>query len=129
MAKTKLVGWKEMARKLRLLADRYPDTIAIALKLAAEAVMRTSKNEYVPVDEGTLKNSGHVEDPVRGKGREISVALVYGGPAAPYAIVQHEADFQHKVGTRKYLEKPLQLAIPTLARDMAKVLNLDRQGI
>ncbi len=118
-----------MARKLKLLAKRYPDTVARALKLAAEAIMTQSKSTFVPVDLGALKNSGHVREPERGRGREISVALVYGGPAAPYAIVQHEGDFQHKVGTRKYLEKPLMLAVPTLARDMARVLDLDRQGI
>ncbi len=114
-----------MARKLRALADRYPDIIGNALFVLGEKIMNTSKREFVPVDLGTLRSSGHVEPPTRGKGREISVALVYGGPAAPYAIVQHEGDFQHKVGSRKYLERPLMDAVGTAARDIGRLLNLD----
>ena len=114
-----------MARKLRALADRYPDIIGAGLFVLGEKIMNTSKREFVPVDFGVLRASGHVQPPIRGKGREISVALVYGGPAAPYAIVQHEGDFKHTVGTRKYLERPLLAATGTAARDLAGLLNLD----
>lgn len=35
------------------------------------------------------------------------VTLGHGGPAAPYAIVQHEGEFQHTTGAKKFLERPM----------------------
>jgi hypothetical protein len=54
--------------------------------------------------------------------RLITVELVYGGPAAPYAIHRHE-QLDPK---GKYLEKPLMEAVGTLARDLSDDLNLER---
>lgn len=103
--------------------------------------MGRSKAEFVPVDDSDLKNSGHVRPPFRGPGNLITVELVYGGTAAAYAIAVHEhpstfsppswkgVTVQFTTGGPKYLEIPLMQAVPTLARDLAQVLDLDRLGI
>lgn len=116
-----------MQAKLKRLQARYPDRIRGALHFQAEKIMTRSKRDFVPVDLGALRSSGHVRPPERGKGRIIQVKLVYGGPSVPYAIVQHEtppAVFSHTVGQWKYLERPLMEAVSTLARDLAADLQL-----
>ena len=132
------MGVDEMAARLKNLARRYPDDVARVLYVHGERIMSISKRDFVPVDNNPLRSSGHVLPPVRGKGREISVALVYGGTSAPYAISVHEtpSDFdppswvgkqvQFTVGGSKYLEKPLMAEVPTLARAMARDLDLDK---
>ena len=136
--KPKLLGTKEMAARLRKLADKYPDRMRAALQFRAELIMTTSKRDFVPVNLNSLRSSGHVLPPERGKGREISVTLVYGGPSEPYALAVHETPSGHDppswkgvavtfaVGGPKYLERPLLNAIPTLGRDLARDLKLER---
>jgi hypothetical protein len=84
-----------MQRKLRRIADKYPDAIRGALHFRAELIMTDAKEHYVPVDLSGLKNSGHVEPPERGKGREIRVALVFGETSIDYAISVHEHPSAH----------------------------------
>lgn len=117
-----------MKRKIRALAEKFPARLDRALKLRAEGVMTRAKSEFVPVDLGALRSSGHVGDPERsGDGRDVEIMLSFGGPAAPYALVQHEnLDYVHRVGEAKYLEKPLMEAVGTLAGDLADDLDVDR---
>jgi hypothetical protein len=73
---------------------------------AAEVLMTDVKEHYVPVATGTLRNSGHVTPPQE-EGSDTSVDLVFGGPAAPYAVYVHEdLKAKHTVGQAKYLESP-----------------------
>lgn len=59
----------------------------------------------VPVDKGTLRNSGRVEGP----NAKDQVELSFGGAAAPYALIQHEVTtFKHKVGEPRYLVRGLE---------------------
>ena len=126
MARTKLVGEERMQAKLRKLATKFPDKIRGVLRFHAELIMTDSKNHFVPVDLGALKSSGFVDQPTRGSGREISIDLFYGGPSAPYAIVQHEdLSLNHTTGSAEYLKRPLEAAIPNLARNMARDLNIE----
>jgi hypothetical protein len=126
MAKAKLTGEEAMLRKLRKLERTYPDKMELAITVEAELIMTRSKSSFVPVRLGALRTSGHVEKAER-VGRIVLVRLVYGGVSAPYAIIQHERlDFQHKVGEAKYLERPLNQAVPGMAKRMARTLDLDR---
>ncbi len=102
-----LEGTAGFSARLAVLADRGPKIVAGALYRFAEAVMTESKLE-VPVEHGTLKDSGHVELPVIDRGA-VEVQLGYGGPAESYAIEQHEnLEYQHAEGKKaKYLEDPL----------------------
>jgi len=102
--------------------------------------MTRSKTSFVPVapDGGTLRSSGFVRPPKFGPGQQITVELVYGGAAAAYAIVVHEhpsifdppswvgTSVTFNVGGPKYLEIPMNEAVPTIAREIARTLKLDR---
>jgi hypothetical protein len=123
-----LRGAKTMQKKLQQLARRAPDRIGQALRLEAEAIMTRSKREFVPVDLGVLRSSGHVQD-VQRSGRDVSVTLAFGGAAEAYALPVHEHPSEHSPpswgdgdvafspGGRgpKYLERPMREAIRGMA--------------
>lgn len=71
----------------------------IALEIAAKA------DELVPFDLGALSGSQKIDHPTL---RNLTATISYGGPSAPYALVQHEdMDYMHSPGrSAKYLERP-----------------------
>jgi len=89
-----------------------------AMYSEANTVLNQSK-KIVPVDLGTLKNSGKVKKPVF-KGSTIDVDITYGGAAADYAFIVHEdPNARHAPGkTYKYLEMPFMAHKPTFERNM-----------
>ncbi len=107
---------------MRAIQAVTPRALAKALKTEAELIMTESKQKWVPVDVGTLRASGRVEQPqIRGK--DVSVDLGYGGAASAYALIQHEANFNHPgQGRRKYLEQPVKNHLPKLGRGIARRL-------
>lgn len=141
-----LKGTKAMQRKIERIAQQFPNKIERALRIEAELVMTDSKRNFVPVDLGTLRSSGHVGN-VERKGKDLSVTLDYGGAAAPYALAVHEHPSDHSPPSwegkaltdisdwskdgrgPKYLERPLMAAIPGMARRIAAALRLrDERG-
>ena len=73
--------------------QQVPLAVARALYAEAEGIMADSKEHYVPVDFGVLRDSGTVEEPViepTAEGTVISVTMGYGGAAAAYALAVHE---------------------------------------
>jgi len=92
--------------------------ISRAMFQEATAVLNESK-KIVPVDLGTLKNSGQVKKP-EVTANAINVDITYGGAAADYAFIVHEdPNARHAPGkTYKYLE------IPFMARKQTFVTNL-----
>lgn len=124
----KLKGLRAIERRLRQLAQKVSDEAALALRGEAEAIMTTSKRDFVPVDLGPLRASGMVGT-VRRKGDVLSVLLSFGGPAVRYALEQHEnLEFSHKVGEAKYLEKPLLEALPGMDKRLAARIRLRGLG-
>lgn len=133
-----MTGQDRVAAKLRHLAERFGNRVPGALFRRGEAIMADSKANYVPVDLGTLKNTGTVHPPER-KGRSVTVTMTYGGPAVAYALAIHEHPSKHSppswqgVQVRfspaghgpKYLERPLLAAIPSMPQDIASDLALD----
>ncbi len=110
-------GGAELVAWLRTLADpaQVGRAVGAALYQEAERIMADSKENYVPVDWGNLRASGHVDEP-KVSGTGASVELGFGGPATPYALRQHEElSYTHEVGEAKYLEKPLIAAMDGLA--------------
>ena len=89
----------------QLIASENASTRA-ALKLAAEMVLAKAV-AVTPEETGMLRESGTVTESDGGKTQEIS----FGGPAAPYALIQHEAPDGWNYTTPgtgpKYLETPL----------------------
>ncbi len=137
MAVKPMRGLAPAVQKLRRLAQRYPDRIMRAVYRRAEAVMARSKGEFVPVDKGVLRSSGHV-NAVQRQGRLVSVTMAYGGAAKAYAIAVHEHPskysppswkghlvvFQPSGRGAKYLERPLFEALRTMAEDIAADLRV-----
>lgn len=142
-------GDEEMRARLRRLASAAPGRMSQALRVEAEEIMTRSKQEYVPVDLGTVRSSGHVK-PVETRGKEISVTLVYGNAAAPYALSIHEHPSRHSPpawrGKRpeqilsvrqrrpwvlspgggrgpKYLNRPMKRAIPGMGDRIARQME------
>lgn len=93
------------------------------LRLIGEEIMTDTKDSRpgkgVPVDEGTLRSTGRVDG---GTGPSVAarVELSFGGPAAPYALIQHEnMQYRHKVGEPRYLVRALERWRPWTSAAMA----------
>jgi hypothetical protein len=100
-------GLSALQGVLNQFGQNASQALGAALYQEAELVMTDSKANYVPVDTGMLRSTGHV-DPPQMSGNQVSVTLGYGGPSAPYALRQHEdLSYRHTVGQAKYLEEPL----------------------
>lgn len=93
--KWRLENVEKVIRQLDEWTNATQLRLASALYEEAEKIITASK-QLVPVDTGFLRASGFVEQPEFSHGK-VSVALGYGGPAAPYAIHIHE-------GTRPRIE-------------------------
>lgn len=126
-------------KRIDRVVNRFGDRLITALYRRAEMIMTVSKRDFVPVDMGTLRASGHVSPPER-RGREISVTLAYGGAASAYALAVHEHPSRYSPPSwkaaknvrfsptghgPKYLERPLMAAVGTLAADLASDLGVD----
>ena len=112
-----VVGDRRTRLNLRKLERDTPQLVGKALFQQAERIMTEIKTvPIVPVDTGVLRNTGHVQPP-KNDGRGVSVTLGFGGPAAPYAAIQHERlDYHHPVGQAKYLSEPLNRNLRTIKR-------------
>lgn len=88
MISFELKGAAELAEAMALMQGRALEAVGAAMYQEAEGIMTDSKR-LVPVDMGTLRNSGFVNPPDV-KASEIEVTLGYGGAGSEYAIYQHE---------------------------------------
>jgi hypothetical protein len=104
-----VVTSKIKSDKFRYVKGALVSDLADALYLEAELIMTDSKQNYVPVDSGMLRNSGTVMKPVISQ-KGVTVVLGYGGPSADYAVVVHEYPPSYGQGKNKYLSKPLNKA-------------------
>lgn len=87
--KTVLVGGERLAAALRRAGAAGPKLAGSALYREGERVMTRSKREFVPVDMGVLRSSGHVQAP-KADALGVVVMLGYGGAAQRYALYVHE---------------------------------------
>lgn len=96
--------------------------ITRALKLVME-VKRTECVKRCPKDIGTLRNTIHTT-PAERNGNAVSVSIVAGGPAAPYAVVQHEnLQYHHTEGQAKYIESVILESRATIASEINDLLK------
>ena len=141
-------GAPKLLRELESIAQRAEARIGPALFRQGQKILTNAQEKYVPVDLGTLRASGDVEEP-SGRGLDTSVSIVFGGPATPYALAVHETPSSHdppswegkevKFGQggrdkkgrftvkrgAKYLERPFLKAARTLDKDLAKDLDFE----
>lgn len=145
--------------RLRALADRAHPVVDGALFTWGKDVMAESQEQFVPVDTGVLRASGHVVTPRRSKGpvsaeaaaltafrpESVTVALGYGGPACAYALSVHEnprsgrtggvspsgRPYAHwaTVGQWKYLETPFKAWAPMVPRYIAAAIQTAERTI
>jgi hypothetical protein len=107
----KLEGLTETLAAMAAYGAKTVEALDAALYKEGEREMTLSKH-LVPVDTGSLRSTGHVDEPVR-DGDTVYVGLGYGGVAGNgtevgYAAAVHERlDLHHKVGQAKYLEQPM----------------------
>ncbi len=97
-----------------------PAVVKRSLRRFAETrVLRPAKT-FTPVDKGTLRDSGLVEEPEQ-KGTAISVEIAFGGAAAEYALYVHEdLDAYHSTGQAKFLERAVREAEPKMSEEVAR---------
>lgn len=133
-------GQEQVSANLRQFARRFPDKALMALRTEAELIMARSKRDFVPVHFGVLRASGYVKngtDEDKNK-QSISVTMGYGGAASAYALAVHEnpgkydppswqgvdVQFHPEGHGRKYLERPIQEALPTLLQRIGNRLKI-----
>lgn len=102
-------SFAEIARRIELVGKNVSDGAPSGMRVIAEVIMTDAKSTRpghgVPVDEGTLRNSGRVEGP-DGKG---AVTAAFGGAAAPYALRQHEdLTLHHELGEARFLTRAVE---------------------
>lgn len=104
---TRWLGVRELTDILRKAGAQSGALAATGLYQEGLKVMAISQRE-VPVHWGILRSTGTVHAPMR-HGTGVEVLLTYGGPAAPYAWIQHERlNLRHDSPTKaKYLEDPV----------------------
>lgn len=142
MVSQTVTGDRALIRKLLLLGASAPDVVGGGLFEHGERVLAESKEKYVPVDQGALRASGHVEPPVI-RGTMASVDVGFGGPSAPYALSVHENPRAGKtggvsprgkkyrtwatVGEWKFLETPMKLLANLLPKVIAQRVEREIQ--
>lgn len=103
----RFTGQTKAARQLQMAAQSGTPALATGLFREANIIITAAKQDFVPVDEGVLRGTGYAAAPEI-SGNRVSVEMGFGGPAAPYAVRQHEdLTLRHTVGGAKYLEIPL----------------------
>jgi len=123
----KIKGLDRAIRKLKTLGIDINTEIGPTLFQEAEDIAGNSKEHFVPVDTGALRNSIFATRPKVSR-NNVSVSIVAGGPAAPYALRVHEwlgAGVKWSVGGTgpKYLSQPLNQARPGIKRALQKALG------
>lgn len=115
----KIVGTSELIKNLQAAGPRGVKAVGAGLYVEAQNILTEAKKE-VPVDLGTLKNSGYATLPVI-SGQNVTVELGFGGSAKDYAVIQHErTDFNHPGGGKaKFLQDPLYRAKSGLGKNVA----------
>jgi len=89
---------------LAAFAKRFPDIVGAAL-MAETEVETTEVIKRTPIDKGPLRSTVKAEGPFREGRRIYSQISAGGGPAADYAIIQHEdLELWHDEGEAKFVE-------------------------
>ncbi len=113
-----LKGTAEVQAKITEALRSMSGKAEAALYQEAEREMTEAKRK-VPVDTGTLRDSGHVQQPEH-DANGVSVVMGFGGAAESYAVIVHEdLEALHAVGEAKFLESVLQESAPHLLERIA----------
>ena len=84
----RLEGTKDVISQLNAMGVDTQHAILRAVETAIRKV-GADADEMVPEDTGQLRASQDIVDPRR-LGNQVEASISYGGPSAPYALIQHE---------------------------------------
>jgi len=119
-----ITGVEQALASLESVASQIIPTVSRSLYQSGEATMTKSKEQFVPIDTGSLKSSGTVQLEVSGP--VVKVHLGFGGVAGSYAVFVHEINKNYRGGRQwKYLETPMKEDLP----DTQNKLIDDLRGI
>lgn len=115
---TRVTGARDVVKNLEIAGTRWRHAVVVGAYLEANNIMALSKR-LVPVDLGVLRASGYVTNPQE-QGSRTVIEMGYGGGfSGAYATVVHERlDAHHEVGQAKYLEQPVEMRTPDIARNI-----------
>lgn len=118
-----VMGAEDLAKALSRVPNNTEQVLSKALYEEGQMAFAESQ-KLTPIDTGALRGSGVLHTPNIEKNK-ISVALTYGGPAAPYALFVHEIlTSYHAAPTQaKYLELPVARRSEYLVRNLATRIN------
>ena len=99
--------YKDLMKKIKDIGLNGRKVAAQAMYSAANHIGNESQT-LVPVDTGVLRGSMDISRQKSFTQKTTTAVISYGGPAAPYALIQHEnMEFEHPNGGQaKYLEQP-----------------------
>jgi len=119
-----VIGARQVSRNLLKLGRDAPKVVGGALFREANRIMTEIKTvPFVPIDTGALMGSGLVPPPEIDS-RGATVIMGFGGPAAPYALIQHEnLAYHHPVGQAKYLSEPVNRELPAIRKAVSTAVN------
>lgn len=104
--KVKVKGLSKVLANIKK-ASRRVDAAALSAVYVAGNVIMTEAKRRAPLDRGDLRGSGYVTLPQK-LGDKVRSEVGFGGPAAAYAVIQHErTEFRHDIGEAKYLERAI----------------------
>jgi hypothetical protein len=125
-AKVKILGHKESAANIMRMSPAVRRAFFDQIVEIAGEMLRRAEDVYVPVLSGDLKGTAAQEI---FPGRFPSTTIGFGGPAAPYAGLQHEnVFFKHRAPQQaKYLEKAVEDFEPTMAAKLAIAVRAETE--
>ena len=127
--KVEFDGEEELQKLFKKMESKGLLPVAtMSLKAVANEVLNESL-EIVPVEFGTLKNSGKVGRP-QNTAEGLTVEVSYGGAASKYAEIVHEnPNARHESGkSYHFLKIPFDKAKTTFASDIKKRIVFYMRG-
>lgn len=136
-----VTGIDEILDRLRQAVVDIRQGVTTALASEASDILDSAKNNYIPIDQGDLRDEGVVIESLSDD-TIISHSIAFGtGKSAPYALTVHEVPSEHDprswriheqrgeevhfvTGGRKYLEIPLNEAASTMLERLADKVKL-----
>ena len=118
-----IVGIHKLNEEMKRLLKVAPKAFGNAVYSVANGIFNESQKQ-VPVDTSNLQKSGVVESIIR-SGIIVSAEIIYW---AEYALLVHEGvrlgkNINFRSGNKKFLERPLMEALPTLETDIARIVK------
>ena len=114
-----LKGVTEVLAALKTATDDVVHAVATGVYLEGNNIIGDAKR-VTPLDFGVMRASLYCAEPVI-EGGQVTCDVGGGGPSGAYIVKQHEGDFNHRHGTRKFLERTLNNASATYVQNVGEI--------